>query len=242
MNEKTIWDYLLSKTGNAFGTAAIMGNLMAESSMTPACASNIKKAGYDNLNMYIADSDSGKHDFAGDGIAFGLVQWCYHTRKRALLDLARSKGVSVGDLGLQLEYLWKEMSEKYKSVWTAVTGAKNVREASDVVMLKYEKPSTTTEAAKLKRANYGQKYYDQFAGGSQSQPQPDSQAASGKYVVATSNVNIRIGNGKQYKKVDVLRKGSKLKWIATSEDGWHAVPCGESVCWVSGEFSEVRKL
>ena len=235
MNEKVIWDYLLQKTGNAYGTAAIMGNLMAESSLNPENAT-----GKNKTPNYVSDADAGAIDFAHDGVAFGLVQWCYHTRKQGLLDFAKAKGASVGDLNVQLEYMCKEMSESYKSVWSAVTSATNIRSASDVVMLKYEKPAGTSEAAKQKRANYGQKYYDQFAGVT---PEPTpTPTPTEKYVVATSNVNIRLGNSKRYEKVGTLRKGSKLRWIATSADGWHAVPYGENVCWISGEFSEVKRL
>ena len=43
MNEKAIWDYLLKATGNGSGTAAIMGNLMAESSLNPICATGKNK-------------------------------------------------------------------------------------------------------------------------------------------------------------------------------------------------------
>ena len=157
MNEKVIWDFLNSKTGNAYGTAAIMGNLMAESSLNPRNATNLKKTGYATVDQYIIATDDGVHDFAHDGVAFGLVQWCYYSRKQGLLEYAKATGRSVGDLEMQLEYLVKEMSEHYKTAWAAACQANDIRGASDVIMLKYENPSTKTEAAKQKRAAYGQK-------------------------------------------------------------------------------------
>lgn len=246
MNEKVIWDYLYKVTGNAYGTAAIMGNLMAESSLNPANAT-----GKNKTPNYVQDADNGTIDFVHDGVAFGIVQWCYYSRKQVLYDMAKSRGTSVGDLNLQLEYLVSEMSKSYKTAWTAVTQATNIREASDVVMLRYEKPATTTEAAKQKRADYGKKFYDMFVGEKQEPspapapvtPEPTpAPSQKSKYVVATANVNIRAGNGKTYAKVGSVKNGAKMKWIATSKDGWHAVQYNKGVYWVSGEFSEVVEL
>ena len=226
MNEKVIWDFLISKTRNAYGTAAIMGNLMAESSLNPRNATNLKKTGYSTADQYIIATDDGVHDFAHDGVAFGLVQWCYYSRKQGLLDYAKATGRSVGDLAMQLEYLVKEMSEHYKTAWAAACQANDIRGASDVIMLKYENPATKTEAAKQKRAAYGQKYYDQFAS-----PQP---TPSGKKMVrATNQVNIRMTPDKTIKRVGELQKGQELEWIST-ENGWHKV-----AVWISGDYSKV---
>lgn len=231
MNERIIWDYLLEKTGNECGTAAIMGNLMAESSLNHKCATNLKKSGYENVDQYILASDDGTHDFAHDGVAFGLVQWCYHTRKAGLLELAKKNGKSIGDLKTQLEYLWKEMIG-YKTVWNAVLNSNNVRETSDIVMLKYEKPANTSEAAKQKRADYALKYLNEFSVVIQ-------QSGKSKMVVATDNVRIRAGNSKGYPQVGSLKKGQSLYWVTTVA-GWHAVVMKDRVGWVSGDFSEVK--
>lgn len=227
MNEKVIWDFLLQKTGNAYGTAAIMGNLMAESSLNPHCVTGIKDP------EYICKADNEEIDFAHDGHAFGLVQWCYHTRKSGLQAYAKETGRSVGDLQMQLEYLVKEMSQSYKTAWKAVTEAKSIRTASDTVMLKYEKPATTTEAAKSKRAAYANKFYFQFAEQTDPAPQPAK-----KMVVATENVRIRAGDSKEYVQVGSLKKGQSIEWVATS-NGFHAVRMKDLIGWVSGDFSKV---
>ncbi len=156
MNEKVIWDFLYDKTHNAYGTAAVMGNLMAESSLNPKSATGSK-----NKN-YVSDADSGAIDFIHDGVAFGLVQWCFRTRKEGLLNYAKACGTSVGDITTQLNYMWTEL-QKYTAVFDAVINGNDIRTISDLVMLKYERPAGTGEAQKKKRADYGQKFYDQFA-------------------------------------------------------------------------------
>ena len=231
MNEKTIWEFLIGKTGNPYGTAAIMGNLMAESSLNPLCATGLKKAGYNSVDQYVKDSDDGKHDFANDGVAFGLAQWCYHTRKELLLDFAKRYKKSVGSLDIQLVYLVWEMQNKYKTAWNAVVNAADIRNASDVVMLKYEKPANTGDAAKQKRAAYGQKFYDQFAEGETEMPETTGK----KKVVATENVNIRTGNGKTYTKVGVLKKDASAEWLET-KDGWYKI-----ALWVSADYAKLEK-
>lgn len=160
-NESKIWNFLIEKSKNPFGTAALMGNLFAESSLNPIKANGIKKLGMTNQE-YTDNVDGGWSDFIHDGIAYGLAQWCFHTRKQGLLDKAIIENKSIGDIDLQLEYLWEEL-QKYKTAYNAVINAMDIRSASDVVMLKYEKPANTSETAKEKRANYAQQYFDKYA-------------------------------------------------------------------------------
>ena len=160
-NEEIIWQYLYDKFRNVYGVAALMGNLFAESSLNPVCANGVYSLGLTNAE-YTRRVDAGeKDDFATDGIAYGLVQWCYKTRKQGLLDMAVAQGKSIGDINLQLDYLWQEL-QKYKTVLNAVYNATNIREASDIIMLKYEKPANTNEYMKIRRANYGEKYLQKY--------------------------------------------------------------------------------
>lgn len=227
-NAKEIWDYLMKQINNPYGVAAIMGNLMAESSLNPASATGKNKTA-----DYIKDADSGVIDFANDGVAFGLAQWCYHTRKQGLIDLAKLCSLSVGDLYLQLEYLIKEMSGSYKTVWNAVLNATNIREASDIVMLKYEKPANTSDTAKKKRADYGQKFFDQYAS-------IISPTKNKSVYITAKNVNLRIGNGLKYDVFAKAQTGDSFPWIATAENGWHGVLHRNRVLWVSPDFSELK--
>lgn len=232
-NEDKIWKFLFDKTNNAYGTAALMGNLMAESSLNPLSVSGVKDS-----NNYVYNADNGIIDFVYDGHAFGLAQWCYYTRKAGLYKLARSKSMSVGDLDVQLEYLWSEL-KTYKTAYNAVIEAKNIREASDIVMLKYEKPANTSEAAKQRRADYGQKFYDAFCKPAENSGENKPKTAQKKVVITTDRVNIRAGNGTNYPRVSQVNKNAMYEWIATAENGWYAINLPGRVAWVSGEFSKL---
>ena len=92
---------------------------------------------------------------------YGLAQWTYWSRKQNLLDYAKGKGKSVGDLETQLEFLLKELTS-YGLLNTLKT-ASSVKAASDVILLQFEKPADQSEAVKTRRAGYGQVYYDKYA-------------------------------------------------------------------------------
>ena len=62
----------------------------------------------------------------------------------------------------------------------------------------------------------------------------------GKQVEVTGlNVNIRKGNGTQYGRIVILPYGTKLEYVATAENGWHAVVVNDQVGWISGNFSKL---
>ena len=167
--EKTIWNTLQAAIGNAYGTAGLMGNLYAESALKPG---NLQNTGNKALGMtdeqFVAAVDSGEYSadkFIHDGYGMGLAQWTYYTRKQALLNFVKAAGKSIGDLETQLAFLLQEI-KGYTSVWNTLTTATSVREASDVVLTKYERPANQSESVQVKRAGYGQQYYDKYAAAS----------------------------------------------------------------------------
>lgn len=236
MNEQVIWDYLIKETNNPYGTAAIMGNLMAESSLNPKNVTGSKDPDY------VAKADAGTLDFVHDRCAFGLAQWCFYTRKEALLNRAKIKGVSVGDINVQLDHLINELKNSYKTVWSAVTNANEIRAASDVFMLKYEKPANTSETMKQRRANYAQKFFDAFASSKSSdkQEKKEEKPVLKKVIITANRVNLRVGNGLNYSSIAQVNKNAMYEWIATAENGWHAIKIPGRIVWVSGQFSKVQ--
>lgn len=173
-NEVDIWNCLLEKIGNPYGAAAVMGNLKAESSMNPMCRTGKNKIL--TAKEYVEAIDNGgitKEEFANDGIAFGLVQWLFHTRKEGLYEFVKSgKYISIGLVYAQVSYLLHEMQTMYKSVWNLITTSKPGKEIdvasviavdTDAIMLKYEKPANTSEKAKEKRRKYAMEYLEEFA-------------------------------------------------------------------------------
>ena len=141
-----------------------MGNLNAECALR---SNNLqqtyeKSLGYTD-ETYTAGVDNGTYtNFVKDSAGYGLAQWTYWSRKEMLLNFANEAKKSIGDCQMQLDFLWYELSKNYKSVLEVLKNATSVREASDVVLHTYEAPADQSEAVEIKRADYGQKYYDKF--------------------------------------------------------------------------------
>lgn len=177
-NEEKIWNYLKGKGLNAFGVAGCMGNLYAESALRPNNLQNTyeKKLGLSD-DEYVAAVDNGRYtNFVRDSAGFGLAQWTYWSRKQALLSFAKNKGKSIGDLEMQLDFLWKELSESYKSVLNTLKTATSVRQASDDVLFKFERPANQSTSVQEKRASYGQQYYNKYASNGSQKPSDGSES------------------------------------------------------------------
>ena len=170
--EKQIWDFLVSKIGNEYGAAALMGNLYAESGLYPNRVQG--DIPYSNYSVnYTSQVDSGaisKNDFVHNGPnggGYGLAQWTYYTRKEALYNKWKS-GVysSIGSITLALDFLWYELTtySEFAGVLSTLKNASSIREASDKVLFKFENPEDKSEAVQALRESYGRGYYDQFAG------------------------------------------------------------------------------
>ena len=165
-NEKAIWDYLYGKIGNAYGVAGLMGNLYAESALRPNNLQNTyeKKLGLSDT-QYTAKVDDGSYtNFVKDSAGYGLAQWTYWSRKQALQEYAKASGKSIGDLDIQLAFIWKELSEGYKALLKTLQAATSVTDASTAVLTQYERPADQGASVQAKRAGYGQTYYDKYAG------------------------------------------------------------------------------
>lgn len=161
--ETLIWQYLQSRLNNPYGTAGLMGNLYAESALNPQNLQNSfeKSLGYTDQE-YTKVVDNGTYNnFVNDKAGYGLAQWTYWSRKQNLYNFAKANNKSIGDLDMQLEFLWKELQE-YKAVFETLKKATSVREASDCVLTKFERPADQSETVQKKRASYGQTYFDKF--------------------------------------------------------------------------------
>ncbi len=163
--EKYIWTRLTAAGITPAGAAGLMGNLYAESGLNPCNLQNTheKKLGLTDA-AYTAAVDAGTYtNFAGDGAGYGLAQWTYKTRKAALLAYVKAAGASVGDLEAQLGFLLRELAGSYKTTLATLKTARDVRTASDAVLLNFERPADQSEAARARRAGYGQGYFDKYA-------------------------------------------------------------------------------
>lgn len=203
--ESMIWSFLTGKGLNVYAAAGLMGNLFAESGLN-SC--NLQNSYNTKLGMtdteYTAAVDNGSYtNFVRDSAGYGIAQWTYYSRKQALLDFARSAGASIGSLDMQLSFLWQEL-QGYRGVISALMAATSVRAASDAVLTGYEKPADQSEAVKQRRAEYGQEYYDRYAGtgagGNTEQGKTEAVKVPFKVKVDIADLRIRAGAGTDFPK------------------------------------------
>lgn len=160
-----IWNYLYAAIGNEFGVAGLMGNMKAESALK---SNNLQQSYERKLGFtdesYTTAVDNGTYtNFVYDKAGYGLVQWTYWSLKEGLYKYAKQQKKSIGDLEMQLEFLCKQLSKDYSAVWNTLKLATNVSEASNAVLLKFERPADQSEKVQKKRADYGLEYYNQFS-------------------------------------------------------------------------------
>ena len=166
--EKRIWDFLKAEGFNDFGIAGLMGNLFAESGLKP---NNMEdqyqsKLGYNDETYTLAVDNGTYTNFVKDAVGYGLAQWTYWTRKQNLLNFARKNNKSIGDLDMQLHFLVEELKGSYtNSVYNVLRKATSVLEASNAVLLNFERPANMSASVQATRAKYGQTYYDRYASG-----------------------------------------------------------------------------
>lgn len=163
--EKRIWDFLKAEGFNDFGVAGLMGNLDAESGLRPNNLQDTYSAKFKLTDtQYTVAVDNGTYtNFIKDEAGYGLAQWTWWTRKQNLLNYAKLKNKSIGDLQMQLEFLIKELKESYaNSVYNVLKTATSVQEASDAVLMNFERPYNAA-SHKTRRAEMGQVYYDKYA-------------------------------------------------------------------------------
>lgn len=242
--ERTIWDFLMGKVGNAAGAAGVMGNLYAESGLRADNLQNSfeKKLGMSDEEYTLAVDTRAYGNFVRDSAGYGLAQWTFWGRKQALLKFAEDGGKSIGDLQMQLDFLWKELNDSYPAVLVVLRNADSVRQASDEVFTKYERPEDQSEKVMSKRAGYAQGYYEKYAGA-------EVKTASGGMAnvdcpflvrVTAKDLNIRVGAGTDTKKTGkFILPGVytivEVKSGKGSEAGWGRLKSGAG--WISLDYA-----
>ena len=252
-NASTIWSYLKKKGFSDIAAAGIIGNLYAESALNPKNLQNSfeKKLGMTDTSYTVAVDNGSYSNFDRDGAGYGLAQWTYWTRKQQLKELAAKKKASIGDLNVQLEYLYTELTVNYAGVSAALKVAKTVREASDVFLKQFERPADQSEAVQKKRAAYGQSYFGKF--GRKAETGVPSYKVGAVYET-TVNLNVRTGQGTGYRKKNqneltadgqkhaingVLQKGTRVSCLEVTTEGsntWIRTPSGWLAAYYDGDI------
>lgn len=153
---KQIYDYMLPKCcGNYIGVMAIIGNMIAESD----CKSeNVQNSYEPKLGMtdaeYTYAVDEGRyHLFDSDKVGYGIMQWTSPSRKKQLRVICANRGVSIGSLIAQVDFMLWEMETNYPKTWDAVINAHSLETSVGVVMRDYLRPADQSNKALTRRVS-----------------------------------------------------------------------------------------
>lgn len=228
---KKIWDKLKSSGFTDVMAAGLMGNIYAESHFASNNLQNSyeKKLGMsdEKYTSMVNNRTYSEKQFVNDKAGYGLAQWTYWARKQALYNYTIHSGFKIDDLDRQLSFLVNELTINYKGAFELLKKAKTVQEASNVILMQYEKPADQGAAVQKRRAEYAQVYYDKFSN------KEVAQNDELPFVVAVDRADLNIrsaptvssaikgttGKGK-FTIVDVKNNWGLLKSYSANRDGW----------------------
>lgn len=150
-NIEKAFNYFVSKGLSDLQAAAIIGNLMVESSAT--------------LDPKIVEGGT-RSETITPNVGYGIAQWTSPGRQDGLKDMAAKQNKSVGDLGVQLDWLWKELNTTEKAALEDLRKQKTVESATLSFQNKFERPKSQT-ASIQRRTDYAKKVLSTYGSGNE---------------------------------------------------------------------------
>lgn len=173
-------DYFEKKGVTVNGRAGILGNMYAESGIrTNNLQNSCEKKWNCTDESYTASVDDGtwldplnQHNFIFDKAGYGLCQWTSSGRKQGLyykkIDLERS----IADPLVQCEWLYEELTTKYKSVWNVLIDKNaTIEDCAKKFVVNFEVPASVLKDEETKnktiatRTKYATDIYEQYLKG-----------------------------------------------------------------------------
>ena len=196
MSTQSIYSQLIAAGLSKAGACGLMGNMNAESAMR----ANNAQDGMTKLTdaEYTAGVDNGTYtNFVRDAVGYGLCQWTYWTRKQALYNFAKQKGVSIGDEAMQVEFAIQELKTGYPGLWSFLCSTDNVHDAAGRVCTEFERPAVNNITA---RASAGLRFFSDLT----DEPKAEPVAPATPSTPSTSDTEEVVEV-----QLKVLKKGAK---------------------------------
>lgn len=164
---QAIYNLLMTHFHNDIGVSGLMGNLQAESYLTPyrmqselsesadisrSYATDVVQGNITKSQFIAKDQDSiWYHGVEYDGVGFGLAQWTYFSRKEALYDWRISNEFIDFGVNCTVSFLIHELSTNYPECYDMVMNGTNLKAVSDYILANFENPGDQSTEMKLHR-------------------------------------------------------------------------------------------
>ena len=222
-----IWDFFLPRIGNKYGTAALLGVMFWCSNLDPMSID--KPNDICSESQYTSDVDTSRagnqkyplEKFRGDGLGYGLMRWKVWWRKQSLYNRAKKQGVSIGDLKLQLNYIWEELNgPDRKEILNALKNADSTQEPAARLFNDFldrgvrGEPLVGVSLCQQYAANYYTSYVVN-----------KSRLVSVSYIYITApKAAVRARATIIGKRIETATKGEEYQYMTTSKNGmWYCV-------------------
>ncbi len=143
-NPSKIWNYFIAKGLKQEQVAGIMGNFQQESGFRPT-----------------AQQDRSSDPFPKNTVGFGIAQWTFTGRQQPLVNLANSKNLPATDLGVQLDYVWQELTGSFSNALRNLKNTNSVSDATFAFHRDYEISADTLQMIQG-RIKFGQEIFDKY--------------------------------------------------------------------------------
>lgn len=134
------------------GAAGVLINVQYESAFSPINVEDRYHADTGKSDAYytqVVDTNP-SYDFAtdhGKAYGYGICQWTLASRKIELRKICRQKGVSIGDLQTQVDFLLLELKRDFPKVWGVLTSSSNVYDCAWQICRWFENPANADAKA-----------------------------------------------------------------------------------------------
>lgn len=192
-NGGKIWNFLMNKYKNEMGVAGMMGNLYAEShQFLPISAEQLDNQPISVIQEYTNQINNGtisKEQFYNYHKGYGIAQWTYWGRKKALYELAQmlTNPFNIGDMNVQLTFMVNELHSY--GCDTELMYSTDIKSTANYIMNNYEKPSWRGDF----RARWAVECYNYWSGKNYV---PQQEYNSGTVVYIQYSGNLFPGNYK----------------------------------------------
>lgn len=161
-NARQLWQFLVGKGLTPVQAAGVMGNLAQEANYNPRTVEGSSTPDSDDIPGDVPGFNSGRP-------GYGIVQWSFGRRDVGLTKFLAERqkidpSVKGGDLQMQADFMWHELTTAYKSsTLEPLLKATSIEEATRIFLENYEQPGNYEEEM-ARRVPYAQEAMKKWSG------------------------------------------------------------------------------
>lgn len=163
----TVQEYIISECRKESLTeeaiAALLAQIQAESAFK---VNNLEDTANTKLGMtdeqYTAAVDNGTYtNFVLDGYGYGIYQLTFYTRKQNFLNYVRARNGSIGDLKLQVGFMFWEFKSYFAGLWSQMKSSRDLYALTKDLLEKWENPYEQVQNL-ISRYEYAKSWYSKL--------------------------------------------------------------------------------